>query len=91
MFKKVYPCFGNTEMTAKEWWKICVVRSFLLAGVDMTEHQQEVVFQRIYSLFGSQACYEIFQDALPFLHWAHRKNIICGLLSNADERYGMSI
>lgn len=84
----VYPCFGNTEITAKEWWKICVVRSFELAGVQMTEHQQENVFQRIYSLFGSQACYEIFEDALPFLHWADRKKLICGVLSNADERYG---
>lgn len=75
-------------MTAKEWWKKCVVRSFVLAGVEMTEQQEENVFQRIYSLFGSQACYEIFEDALPFLHWANRHKIVCGVLSNADERYG---
>ena len=84
----MYPCFGHTEIAAKDWWKICVVRSFELAGVAMTEQQQENVFQRIYSLFGSQACYEIFDDALPFLHWANRRNLICGVLSNADERYG---
>jgi putative hydrolase of the HAD superfamily len=84
----VYPCFGNSDMTAKEWWKKCVVRSFELAGVEMSEQQEEVVFQRIYSLFGSQACYEIFDDALPFLHWANRRDIVCGVLSNADERYG---
>jgi putative hydrolase of the HAD superfamily len=55
----------------------------------MTVQQQEIVFQRIYSVFGSQAAYERFDDALPFLHWADRNNIMCGLLSNADDRYGM--
>lgn len=54
----------------------------------MTSSQADNVFQRIYSLFGSQAAYERFDDALPFLHWANRNNIVCGLLSNADDRYG---
>ena len=54
----------------------------------MTEAQKDSVFQRIYSVFGSQAAYERFDDSLPFLHWANRHNIACGLLSNADDRYG---
>lgn len=62
--------------------------SFDLAGANLTETQQEIVFQRIYSRFGSQACYEMFHDALPFLHWLERRNVVCGVLSNADERYG---
>lgn len=86
-----YPCFGGKDLTAKEWWKQCVNRSFQLAGVVMTEVQQEIVFQRIYSVFGSNAAYEVFGDALPFLKWAKRNNIVCGVLSNADERYGDSI
>jgi hypothetical protein len=57
----------------------------------MTEAQQDNVFQRIYSVFGSQAAYERFEDALPFLHWAHRNKITCGLLSNADDRYRKEI
>jgi putative hydrolase of the HAD superfamily len=86
-----HPCFGGKDMPAKEWWKMCVLRSFDLAGVQMNEAQQEIVFQRIYSTFGSQLAYKIFGDALPFLKWAQRNNIVCGVLSNADERYGDSI
>ena len=86
-----YPCFGYNHMTGKEWWRHCVLRSFELAGANMTEPQKDRVFQRIYSIFGSQAAYERFDDALPFLQWANRHGIACGLLSNADERYGDSI
>lgn len=88
---QIYPCFGGHDISAKEWWKRCVLRSFELAGARMNEAQQEAVFQRIYSIFGSQACYEKFDDALPFLQWANRSRIVCGVLSNADERYGDSI
>lgn len=83
-----YPCFGHKEVAGKDWWRQCVLRSFELAGITMTEAQQDSVFQRIYSTFGSQAAYERFDDALPFLHWANRHKIACGLLSNADDRYG---
>jgi putative hydrolase of the HAD superfamily len=57
----------------------------------MTEHQEDMVFQRIYSRVGSNICYEIFPDAAPFLKWARRHGLVCGVLSNADERYGDSI
>jgi putative hydrolase of the HAD superfamily len=86
-----YPCFGHDKISGKEWWRQCVLRSFDLAGATMTEAQQDSVFQRIYSVFGSQAAYERFEDALPFLHWAHRNKITCGLLSNADDRYRKDI
>jgi putative hydrolase of the HAD superfamily len=86
-----HPCFGANLLSTKEWWKLCVLRSFELAGVSMTPEQQDIVFQRIYSTFGSHAAYEIFDDTLPFLRWAQRKGIVCGVLSNADERYGDSI
>jgi REG-2-like HAD superfamily hydrolase len=86
-----HPCFGAGEMSAKEWWKLCVLRSFDLAGAKMTDEQQEIVFQRIYSTFGSHAAYEAFPDAIPFLAWAQRHGVVCGVLSNADERYGDSI
>jgi len=88
---KQHPCFGGNEMTAKEWWRICVSKSFEYAGATMDEQTSEMVFQRIYSTFGSINAYEIFPDALPFLRWARRNGIVCGVLSNADERYGDSI
>ncbi|CAB9507576.1 Haloacid dehalogenase-like hydrolase [Seminavis robusta] len=88
---EMHPCFGGNIMSAKEWWRICVQRSFQLAGVEMDPHQQDVVFQRIYSTFGSHAAYESFQDAKPFLQWARRSGLVTGILSNADERYGDSI
>lgn len=88
---RAYPCFGSDELSAKEWWKIVVLKSFDLADTKMTRNQAENVFQRIYSIFGSLVAYEKFNDALPFLGWAKRKNLICGVLSNADERYGDSI
>lgn len=84
-----YPCFGHDVITGKEWWRHCVLRSLELAGARMSDAQADVVFQRIYSVFGSQAAYEKFDDATPFLNWANRHNIACGLLSNADDRYGM--
>ena len=86
-----YPCFGGDEVSAKQWWRECVVKSFRIAGVHMDEITEEHVFQRIYSTFGSNAAYEIFPDALPFLKWARRNGLVCGVLSNADERYGDSI
>mmetsp|Transcript_30588 Transcript_30588/g.73378 ORF Transcript_30588/g.73378 Transcript_30588/m.73378 type:complete len:293 (-) Transcript_30588:157-1035(-) len=86
-----YPCFGGDDLTAKQWWKECVVNSFRYAGVEMSEHQEDLVFQRIYSRFGSNICYELFPDAIPFLKWARRHGLVCGVLSNADERYGDSI
>ena len=87
-----HPCFGGRDgISAKDWWKECVTKSFRLAGVDMNDSQEDMVFQTIYSLFGSHICYEIFPDSLPFLKWARRHGLVCGLLSNADERYGDSI
>lgn len=88
---KLHPCFGGDDMTAKEWWRICVLKSFRYAGATMDAQTSEMVFQRIYSTFGSINAYEIFPDALPFLKWAHRNGLVCGVLSNADERYGDSI
>ena len=88
---KLHPCFGGEDMTAKDWWRICVLKSFKYAGATMDDYTSEMVFQRIYSTFGSSNAYEIFPDALPFLNWAHRNGLVCGVLSNADERYGDSI
>jgi putative hydrolase of the HAD superfamily len=76
-----YPCFGGSEISAKEWWKLTVLRSFELAGVNnMTVQQQELVFQRVYSTFGSLAAYELFADALPFLNFAVKNHVICGVV-----------
>lgn len=86
-----YPCFGNTEISSKEWWRQCVSLSFHLAGVSLDDYKKEQIFQRIYCRFGSHAAYEAFPDAVPFLKWANRRGIVCGVLSNADERYGDSI
>ena len=86
-----YPCFGGEEMTARDWWRECVSKSFQLAGYDLDEVTLDKLFDRIYSTFGSNAAYEIFPDALPFLWWAKRRGLTCGVLSNADERYGDSI
>mmetsp|Transcript_30109 Transcript_30109/g.56874 ORF Transcript_30109/g.56874 Transcript_30109/m.56874 type:complete len:350 (-) Transcript_30109:305-1354(-) len=86
-----YPCFGNSEISAKDWWRRCVGRSFELVGTSMTEEEQERVFQRVYSKFGSHAAYGVFPDAIPFLKWCHRRGIVTGVVSNADERYGDSI
>jgi putative hydrolase of the HAD superfamily len=33
----------------------------------------------------------VFPDAKPFLKWAKRHGLVCGVLSNADERYGDSV
>lgn len=89
---RLHPCFGGSIISGKDWWKICVSKSFEYAGVDnMTEDQKERVFQRIFSAFGSLRAYEKFSDTLPFLHFAVRNDIVCGTLSNADERYRDSI
>eukprot|EP00550_Attheya_septentrionalis_P000750 CAMPEP_0198288206 /NCGR_PEP_ID=MMETSP1449-20131203/6797_1 /TAXON_ID=420275 /ORGANISM="Attheya septentrionalis, Strain CCMP2084" /LENGTH=334 /DNA_ID=CAMNT_0043986319 /DNA_START=66 /DNA_END=1070 /DNA_ORIENTATION=+ len=87
-----HPCFGNDKMSAKDWWRICVLRSFQLAGIAMPSRAcMERVFQRVYSTFGSPQTYRAFEDAIPFLKWAWRKRLVCGVISNADERYGDSI
>lgn len=66
-----------------------MIRSLELAGAPEMDYElEERVFQRIYSIFGSQLAYERFEDALPFIHWAGRHGVTCGLLSNADDRYG---
>jgi putative hydrolase of the HAD superfamily len=98
MFQKAYketcaahPCFGNSTISSKEWWRQCVRRSFNLVGTSMTEPEQERVFQRVYSAFGGHSAYAAFPDAIPFLNWCHRRGIACGVISNADERYGDSI
>ena len=89
---KKYPCFGGSEISAKEWWKQTVLRSFELAGaLNMTEKQQDALFQRIYSIFGSLRAYEKFEDTLSFLNFMGRHHVVCGILSNADDRYGDSI
>lgn len=89
---RLYPCFGGSTISGKDWWKFCVLKSFEYAGVDnMNEEQKERVFQRIYSAFGSLRAYEKFSDTLPFLHFAARNDVVCGVLSNADERYRDSI
>mmetsp|Transcript_35948 Transcript_35948/g.50325 ORF Transcript_35948/g.50325 Transcript_35948/m.50325 type:complete len:194 (-) Transcript_35948:146-727(-) len=74
-------------MTSKDWWKICVRRSFELAGQAVPSDQFDRLFQRIYSLFGSPRIYEAFEDVIPFLTWAKRRGIVVGVVSNSDERY----
>ncbi|KAL7531415.1 hypothetical protein ACHAXR_004024 [Thalassiosira sp. AJA248-18] len=86
-----HPCFGNNDISSKSWWRTCVRRSFELVDVPMAEPEREMVFQRIYSKFGSHAAYGAFPDAIPFLKWCHRRGIATGVISNADERYGDSI
>lgn len=101
-----YPCFGGVhDVGCKDWWRACVLRSFEVARemeLDddrgnvgalprLTDDEQERVFQRIYSTFGSHSAYESFGDAAPFLRWARRRGIVTGIISNADERYADSI
>jgi REG-2-like HAD superfamily hydrolase len=87
-----HPCFGNSTISSKEWWRICVRKSFDLVGcTSMKDDDQERVFQRVYSAFGGHGAYAAFPDAIPFLNWCHRRGIACGVISNADERYGDSI
>ena len=50
-----HPCFGNHMISAKDWWRRCVNRSFELVGTDLSASEQEMVFQRIYSKFGIHA------------------------------------
>lgn len=88
---KAHPCFGGRIMSAKEWWRVCILRTFEISGAKLTSCQEERVFQRVYSVFGSNATYTAFPDAKPFLQWAHRHGIVCGVITNADERYGDSI
>ena len=87
-------------VSTKDWWRRCIVRSFEIARDDeghdpdtpaLDAGQQERVFQRIYSLFGSHVTYGVFPDVVPFLTWARRKGIVTGIISNADERYGDAI
>jgi len=94
---ELYPCFGAGAVSTKDWWRRCIVRSFEIARDDeghdpdtpaLDAGQQERVFQRIYSLFGSHVTYGVFPDVVPFLTWARRKGIVTGIISNADERYG---
>ena len=78
---------------------MCLVRSasynIRVDGVTVSSRaaldadQQERVFQRIYALFGSHATYGVFADVIPFLTWARRRKIVTGIISNADERYGV--
>lgn len=86
-----HPCFGGSEISAKEWWRRCVLRSFELVGTPLQSHQKDAVFQRVYSKFGSHDAYGAFPDAIPFLKWCSDRGIVTGILSNADERYGDSI
>jgi len=83
-----FPCFGYAhEMTSKDWWRVCVRRSFELAGHPVSDREFDPLFQRIYSLFGSPQIYEASEDITPFLTWCHRKGIVTGIISNCDERY----
>jgi len=86
-----YPCFGGSKMTAKEWWRKCVLQTLELSGSEMTDESRELVFQRVYGIFGSHDAYSAFPDAMPFLDWAQRHRMVCGVLSNADQRYGDAI
>jgi len=86
-----YPCFGGNLMTAREWWRYVVLQSFELSGIHLQDKEADDVFSRIYSVFGSHAAYDVFDDAIPFLQWARHRKILCGVASNADERYGDGI
>eukprot|EP00629_Pelagomonadales_sp_RCC1024_P000995 CAMPEP_0119266238 /NCGR_PEP_ID=MMETSP1329-20130426/4791_1 /TAXON_ID=114041 /ORGANISM="Genus nov. species nov., Strain RCC1024" /LENGTH=292 /DNA_ID=CAMNT_0007266107 /DNA_START=178 /DNA_END=1056 /DNA_ORIENTATION=- len=94
-----YPCFGADQLSVKEWWRECILRSFEIAreagGLadvpPLDDDQRERVFQRIYALFGSHSTYGVFEDAIPFLRWARDRKIVTGIVSNADERYGDAI
>lgn len=85
---KKHPCFGFSEKIPNIiWWKTCVRDSFVRAGYDYDEETFEKVFRRIYATFGSSAPYTIFPDSKPFLRWLRGKDIIVGIVSNAEYRY----
>lgn len=57
------------------------------AGFDYREKEFDIVFKRIYSIFGSAAPYVLYQDAQPFLRWVRKQGILVGVVSNASYRY----
>jgi len=90
---KDYPCFGHKSLSTKDWWKICVRRSFEDAGYPYADDDARFsrLFQRIYANFGSTRAYRAFDDAVPFMRWAKRRGLQVAICSNETERYGDSI
>eukprot|EP00976_Prorocentrum_cordatum_P085765 1186229-Prorocentrum_minimum.AAC.3 len=82
------PAFGGPEYSTKNWWRICVKRSFDLAGFHFKPEIQENIFQNIYAAFGSHDAYEAFDDVVPFLEWAREQQLIVGVVSDACDRCG---
>lgn len=83
-----YPCFGmHAGMHNRDWWRLVVQRSFEEAGYFYSRETGDAIFERIYSIFGSRAPYEVFDDVVPFLRWARAQGLKTGSLSNAAARY----
>lgn len=57
------------------------------AGYDYDDKAFEIVFNRIYAIFGSAAPYTLYEDAKPFLRWLRSQGILVGVVSNASYRY----
>lgn len=57
------------------------------AGYDYDDKAFEIVFNRIYAIFGSAAPYTLYEDAKPFLRWVRSQGIQVGVVSNASYRY----
>jgi len=45
-----YPLFGRDTMTTRDWWKHTVLKTFQLAGYDLSPIMRDIVFDKIYSL-----------------------------------------
>jgi FMN phosphatase YigB (HAD superfamily) len=57
----------------------------------LIQHTNPIRFLVVLFVSHSINAYEVFPDAIPFLNWANRHGLVCGVLSNADERYGDSV
>ncbi|CAE8644716.1 unnamed protein product [Polarella glacialis] len=89
-----WPNFGYGKVTGKEFWARVARDAFQACHDAPWAHDDArftVAFEEIYRTFQTQEAYRLFEDVLPFMHWASRKGYVLACVSNTTDSYRDSI
>lgn len=69
----------------KEWWKAVVTEAWIEID-DFERLPFDDYFEVVYAAFARPELWSLYSDCRDLLEWLQQQGIVCGILSNWDER-----
>eukprot|EP01039_Chlorochromonas_danica_P007770 gene7770-8581_t len=86
-----FPCYGAHHGVSEEaWWKETARQTLLsslpLPSPPVKDRQMAHFLEEVYSFYGREEAYTLFEDATSLLDFAHRHGLKVGVLTNSSKR-----